>query len=208
MKKIFKFYALPLYILVHPFDGFYEMKHQQKGTLKLALFNFLMVCVSVSFLNQYTSLRIVTRHPHTLSSLQDFIMLTVALLLFCVANWAVTTLTDGEGKFKEILMACCYAMTPIVLTFIPLAGISNAMAEQESGFFFMILYFAIAYAVLLGFIGLVSIHNYTPSKAIITIFLTFIAVLIIVFLFALLLTLWQQLVVFVNSIYIELMFRR
>ena len=207
LKKIFRFYSLPMYILVHPFNGFYNMKHQKEGTVKFALFNFFLVCLSVSIMNQYTSIRIIDAHPAAGNSLWVFSTNTMVLLLFCISNWAVSTITDGEGKFKEILMVCCYAMTPIVLTFVPVTILSNFLAEAESGFFFMIRTFALGYSVLLGFLGLVSIHNYTPSKAIITIFLTFVAVLVIVFLVALLISMVQLLLIFTRSVYTEITFR-
>ncbi|MCL1995134.1 MAG: YIP1 family protein, partial [Defluviitaleaceae bacterium] len=64
-----------------------------------------------------------------------------------------------------------------------------------------------AYFVFLVFAGLVTVHNYTASKAVSTVFLTFVALLVIVFLITLLFTLWQQLVVFAYSVYTEIMFR-
>jgi hypothetical protein len=134
-------------------------------------------------------------------------MLTGALILFCVSNWSVTSLTDGEGRFKDIIMAVCYAMSPLVLTIVPATILSNFISADEAGFYFMILAIGMIYFVFLVFAGLVTVHNYTAGKALFTIFLTFVALLIIVFLITLLLTLWQQLWVFAYSIYTEMMFR-
>jgi hypothetical protein len=143
----------------------------------------------------------------SLNSLGDFSALTGMLLLFCVANWSVTSLTNGEGKLKEIFMAICYAMTPLVLTIAPAAIISNFLTTEEAGFYFMVLFIGMAYFLFLAFVGLVTVHNYSPSKAIFTVVLTFLALLIIVFLLALLLTLWQQVLNFINSVYNEIIFR-
>ena len=207
LKRIFRFYSLNMYILVRPFDGFYNMKHLNKGTVRMALLNFFLVCLSVAIMNQYTSVRIVDAHPAAGNSIMVFTTNIMALVLFCVSNWAVSTITNGEGRFKDIVMAVCYAMTPIVLTFIPVTILSNFLAYGESGFYFMIVYFAMGYSVLLGFLGLVSVHNYSPSKAIITIFLTVVAVLVIVFLMALLVSMVQLLVMFLRSVYTELILR-
>jgi len=198
---------LPFYIMAHPFDGFYALKHQKEGRLWLAIVMFLLVCVSYSFNNQYASIVVNERNPLSLNSFRDFNMLVGMLILFCVSNWSVTSLTDGEGKFKEIVMAVCYAMIPLVLTIAPAAILSNFFSQEESGFYYMILSVGVAYFIFLVFAGLITIHNYTATKALITVFLTFVALLVIVFLITLLFTLWQQLWVFVYSIYTELMFR-
>ena len=196
-----------MYILIHPFDGFYSMKFEKEGTMRLAIINFFMVCLSYSFMNQYTGILVAQRHPNSVNSMFDFFMLTTALILFGISNWAVTSLTDGEGKFYEIIMACCYALTPVVLTFIPVTVLSNFLSINETGFFTMIVTAAIVYSILLAYIGLVVVHNYTAIKAVKTVILTFIALLIILFLFTLLFSLLQQLAVFIESLYIEITFR-
>lgn len=207
IKKILYSYALPMRIMVRPFSGFYAMKFEGKGTVKLALFNFLLVAVSFSFSNQYASVLVNDRHPLTLNSLVDVTMLSAALILFCVSNWAVTSLTNGEGRFKDIIMAVCYAMTPLVLTIVPAAILSNFLSAEEVGLYFLLMSAGMAYFVFLVFIGLVTVHNYGAAKAVITVILTFVALLIIVFLLTLLFTLWTQLWGFAYSLYTELMFR-
>jgi len=207
IKRIFGFYALPLYILISPIKGFYEMKFENRGTLKLAIANFLLMCVSLAFLTQYTSILAVPRHPMAMHSLWQFAQVTIMLILFCVSNWAVTSLTDGEGKVKEILMMVCYAMTPIVILTIPATIFSNMLAAQEMAFFNLIIQFSMVWFVALVFIGLIVIHNYTVTKAITTVILTFFALLIVVFVITLMFTLFQQLYVFVWSISREITLR-
>jgi len=163
LKRIFRFYSLPLYLIFRPISGFYAMKFEKQGTLRIAIFNFIMMCISFVFVNQYSSLLVNQRHPLSLNSLSDILTLAGALILFCTANWAVTSLTDGEGKFKEIFMAICYAMTPLILLLIPAAILSNAFTMQETGFYFMIINFTIGWFVLLVFIGLLIVHNYTVT---------------------------------------------
>jgi hypothetical protein len=116
-------------------------------------------------------------------------------------------LTDGEGRFKDIIMVVCYAMTPIVLTFIPAALFSNILTAEEGAFYFMIINLAIAWFAILVFAGLVTVHNYTATKAVATVLLTFVSLLIIVFLITLLFTLLQQLYIFLYSLYTEISFR-
>jgi hypothetical protein len=207
LKKIFSFYALPIYILGRPFVGFYAMKYENKGTLKLALFNFLAVCISYAISDQYASLLVNDSHPMMRNSLYGMLVLTATLLLFCISNWSVTSLTDGEGRFKDIIMAVCYAMTPLILTIVPATLLSNILAADEVGLYHLLLTVGMVYFIILVFIGLITVHNYGAAKAFLTVLLTFVAILIIVFLIALLFTLWFQLYGFGYSVYTELIFR-
>jgi len=207
VKKVFKFYSLPMYIMAHPFDGFYAMKYQKEGTLKIAFLNLMLLLISYAINDQYASLVVNPQNPLSLNSLMNWVMIIGALILFCVSNWSVTSLTDGEGRLKDIFMAVAYAMTPLVLTIVPATILSNFLSLDEAAFYYMIMSVGMIYFIFLVYAGLVVVHNYTASKALLTIFLTFVALLIIVFLITLLLTLWQQLWVFARSIYTELMFR-
>jgi len=207
IKRLFSFYSLPLMMLVRPINGFYEMKFEKRGTLRLALLNFVLTGIAFAFMNQYTSILITERHPLALNSWSDFQYMAMAVVLFCVSNWAVTSLTDGEGKLKEIFMTVCYAMTPLVILLIPATLFSNILTGPEAAFYHLIVSLAVIWFVLLLFIGLIVVHNYTVTKAIGTAVLTFVSLLVILFLITLFFTLIQQLYTFINSIYRELSFR-
>ncbi|MCL2187878.1 MAG: YIP1 family protein [Defluviitaleaceae bacterium] len=207
VKRVFGFYSLPLYIMGRPFAGFYAMKYEHQGTMKIAFLNFALVCISYAISDQYASILANDAHPLQRNSLFGMMMILGALLLFSIANWSVTALTDGEGKLKDIIMAICYAMTPLVLTIAPAAVISNFLSTDEMGLYHLLMAAGMIYFVVLVFAGLITVHNYGAIKALLTILLTFVAILVIAFLISLLLTLWTQLFSFAYSVYTELMFR-
>jgi len=207
MKLLKKYYGLPFYILFHPFDGFYRMKFEREGRMAVAFINFFLLWFSISFMNQYTSITAAQPHPLSYNSLADGASIFGILVLWSVSNWSVTSLMDGEGKFKEIFMANCYAMLPLILILAPAAAISNLFTDTESAFYFMMITVAIIWFIILAYIGMVVVHDYTAGKALATLLLTFIALLIIVFLGTLLIALLQQMYGFGMSLYTELAFR-
>ena len=207
MKTIKKYYSLPFYILFHPFDGFFRMKFEREGKMRVAFINFFLLWLSISFMSQYTSITATQPHPLSFNSLAEGASIFIILILWSVSNWSVTSLMDGEGKFKEIFMANCYAMTPLILILAPAAAISNLFTETESAFYFMLITAAIIWFIILAYVGMVVVHDYTAGKALATVFLTFIALLIIVFLGTLLVALLQQMYGFGMSLYTELAFR-
>ena len=39
--------------------------------------------------------------------------------LWTISNWCLTTLFDGEGSYKDIFIATCYSLMPLVIILIP-----------------------------------------------------------------------------------------
>ena len=135
--------------------------------------------------------------------------LTVLLpfLLWCVANWSLTTLADGEGSFKSIVITTAYSLLPLSLINIPLAIISNFMVQTEAQFYSFFVGLAMVWMVLLLFVGMMTIHDYELGKNVIISICTIIAMLFIAFLGMLFVNLVQRMISFVISLYQELAFR-
>lgn len=204
-KKTLK---LPLYIMVHPADGFQEMKYEKRGRLWIALINMVLLWLSYIVQKQYTGFALNTGDPMAVNSLADLVIVAALLLLFCTANWSVTTLTDGEGSFRDIAMALGYSLTPINLIFIPATLISRMMVENEGSFFYLLIGLALVWSALLLFIGIYTVHNYSVGKTLVTFLFTFAAMLVIIFLLGLIFSLLQQAFIFVKSVYQEIVFRQ
>ena len=65
------------------------------------------------------------------------ILAGVILLYFilCVGNWSVTCLMEGEGRFKDILIAVGYALFPMLATTVAATAVSHLVAENEEAFY-------------------------------------------------------------------------
>lgn len=201
-----EYFENPLYTLTHPVDGFYTMKHG-KGKTSLIFVNLFLFCISYSFQRQYAGFVINENNPLSYNSLMDMFSICLVFALWCIGNWSITTLMNGEGKFKEIAMSAAYALTPMILTFIPATLFSNLLVEAEKEFYFIIMGIAIFWFLVLLFVGTMSVHNYTVAKTVQTIFLTFISIMIILFIMLLVGSLINQVYNFFRSLYTEIIYR-
>lgn len=195
------------YTIGHPADGFYEIRHRGRGSVPLAiLFVFLFgVCFSAN--RQYAGFVVNTVNPMSVNSPAEITAVFLLFLLFCVGNWSITCLMNGEGRFKDIVTVVGYAMLPLTLTFVPAILLSQVVASDEEAFYYMLMAIGIIWFVFLLLIGIMTIHNYTLGKTLLTMLLTFVAMLIIIFVAMLLITLIGQVVSFVRSLYNEIMLR-
>ncbi|WP_337104413.1 YIP1 family protein [Paenibacillus sp. YIM B09110] len=196
-----------LHVAFHPFDGFWDLKYENKGKLRVALAILLGVTVMMILKRQYSGYVVNFNYPLDLNSINELKYIVFPFLLWCIANWSLTTLMDGEGKFKEIVIATGYAMLPLILLYLPNLLLSNVITLREASFYYLLESVATLWFVWLMFIGTMTVHQYTVMKTIMTMLLTIVVMGVIIFLGLLFFSLIQQIVGFVYTIYQELSLR-
>ncbi|WP_438431218.1 YIP1 family protein [Gorillibacterium sp. sgz500922] len=201
------FLSFPLHLIVHPFDGYWDMKYEQKGKLRVAVTLIFLAFLAIVVQKQYAGFLVNFNDPRQLNNLNELIYFVFPFFLWCISNWAVTTLMEGEGKFKEIVMASSYALVPIILVYFPMTFLSRFMAQEETSFYHLFNTVAAIWFVLLLFVGIMTVHQYTASKTILTMILSLIVMVIIVFLGSLVFSMLLQIYEFIANVYRELIFR-
>ena len=209
MKKYFskEKWSYLMYTMSHPMDGFYWIRHRDCGSVPIAI--LLVICFSLCFsLNRIGANFIVNDvEPAAVDSLEELSGILLLYVLLCVANWSITCLMNGEGRMKDIAVAIGYACAPLIPAFLIATALSHFITAEEAAFYTIIIGSGVAYAVILALIGIMQVHNYTLGKTLQTLFLTFVAMLIIIFLGLLLADMIGQVVNFFRSLYIEIIFR-
>ena len=201
------FLKFPFYVLTHPIDGYYEMKHERRGLLRVAFFYIAIHGVSGILEYNYTGFIFNTINPNTFRMFRSIIVSLVPYMIFVVANWSITSLMDGKGKFKEIFMVVGYAFFPSVCLRIINIFLSNYFTMDESFFYHAIAAFGYALTIIMIFMGIRSIHEYSVLRALSTVFLSLVSMLVIVFIGLLAIGLAQQIAVFIQTIIKELTLR-
>jgi hypothetical protein len=196
------------YTIFHPFNGYWDMKFEKKGRIWFALLLLAILAALYLMKQQYTGFifnpKMTRIQANTFDQVKNVIL---PFFLWCVANWSITTLMDGEGKFKEIFMVTAYALIPIILFQIPLIVFSNIITIQEASFYHLLDFIATIWFVGLLFVGMLTVHQYSIPKTIATMLLTLVVIGIILFIGLLFFSLLQEILTFFSTIYKELSFR-
>lgn len=196
-----------LHVITHPFDGFWDLIHEKKGTLAAAhtfLILFLVVRVMKLILTSFQFINAPIQH---INIFEEASSLALPFLVLCVANWAMTTLFEGKGRFRDIYMAMCYALVPYILIQLPMVIISNGLTFEEGSIFSIMLSVSVIWCCFLVFIGLMQVHDYGPGKTLIFVFATIFGALVILFLILVFFSLLSDAVGFFVSLYREVAFR-
>jgi len=196
-----------LYVITHPFDGFWDLIHEKRGTLAAAhtfLFLFLLVRVLKLML---TSFQFISAPVQYMNIFEEAASLLLPFLILCLANWALTTLFDGKGRFPDIYMAMCYALVPYILIQLPMTIISNGLTFEEGSFFTVMLSISVIWCVFLVFVGLMEVHDYGPGKTLIFIGVTIVGAAVIIFLVLTFFSLLSDAIGYFVSLYREIVYR-
>ncbi|MBQ8849262.1 MAG: YIP1 family protein [Clostridia bacterium] len=194
------------HVIFHPFDGFWDMKHEKRGSLRAAI-TILAVTIA-GFYYQNIGQGYIMNPTGAYSTIFSTITsVLVPLFLWVVANWCLTTLFDGEGSFKDIFIATCYALTPMPIIMIPATIASNFILASETGILSLIITIAFIWAGILIFFGTMVTHDYSMGKNVITTLGTIVGMVIIMFIAILFSTLLGKLVSFATNIVTELQYR-
>ena len=194
-------------ILSKPIDSFYEIRYRDKGSVPLAIICVFVLSALFTVNRVFAGFVINEINPRTIDGVTEMGAFFLLLGLFCVGNWSVTCLMEGEGRMRDIITVAGYSMLPVALALGPATLISNVISLEEAAFYNVILGVSIAWTAVLLLLGIMTVHNYTLLKTIITLVLTFITILILIFIGLLMMDLLNQIYGFLYSIYTELVFR-
>ena len=83
---------------------------------------------------------------------------------------------------KDIYIATMYALKPYIITAIPLLLLSHCLSTDEAFIYTSLSTIVTLWVLALMFFGMMTTHDYTLSKGILTAVLTIVGILLIIFL--------------------------
>ncbi len=198
--------AYGFHVIMHPFDGFWDLKHEKRGSVRASL-TFIAMTMLIFFYQDMAEGYVMDPYRDYMFIWVDIISVGLPLLLFIIANWCLTTLFDGEGSFKDVVIASGYALLPVTLITLPATILSNYVTDSEKGIITFLLVVGYVWMGLLLVAGTQVTHDYTTGKNFVTILGTIVGIAFLMFIAVLFSTLIVKLVSFVVNIVKEVQYR-
>ena len=195
------------HILTHPLDGFWDMKYEKRGRGYIAAFGILLMIISGVFTGEVAGFLFNMTKFVPVNVFFEAEKVLVIFIVFVIGNWSVTTLLDGKGTFKDIALTFGYACFPIGLIQIPTALLTNLFTYREGVYVNLLYNGAWLWFFVLLFLGIMTIHQYTVFKMVLTTVVTVVAMAVIVFVYLLFFSLLTQMGTFIMAIVKEITFR-
>ncbi len=202
-------YKYGFYIMRHPFDGFWDMKFEGRGSMTSAT-GILITVLVLNIISIYATGYIATgSNSVSMTNLlvKGVLSILLPVGLWCIANWSMTSLMNGSGTLKNVYMYTCYSLTPFIIGMPILMILSNMLTLDEMGLYTIVQTLMLIWVGFLIFCGTLSVHQYTAIKTVGTIIFTIVAMAVVVFLFLLSVTILQQITDFISLLFEEISLR-
>ena len=128
-------------------------------------------------------------------------------IAFILCNWAITTIMDGKGRFLEIWTFCAYALMPYILGMTVVVILSNVLTGDEGAFYEMARWLVLIWTGFSMFIAIKEVHQFSVRKTVATLLLTFMGMVIVVIIVAILYSVFGQFVGFLATLGTEITLR-
>ena len=192
---------------IHPFGAFDDIKYKGRGSVIIALV-ILVLYYFVNVLKETASGFIATQIDiHTYNTLFTLAETVGLLLLWSVANWLICSSFAGKGNFKEVLIATCYSMIPLMLFTAVRVVLSHFISLTGLAVVDAIGTVVLIYTFFLLSVAIMTVQEYDFFKFLATGIVTVLFMVLIVFVIFLVGVLLQQVGEFIVSIFKEIFYR-
>lgn len=194
-------------VMRHPIDGFYELRMEGKVSTFSATILLVLYFLIHLFTVLTTNFLFTNINTSSVSLTTETYSVFIPVFAWIVSNYLVSTINDGEGRFRDVYRGTLYALSPYIVFAAPIAVMSLAMTNME-----LVLYtFArdgmVLWSALLMFFMLKEVHGYELGETFRNIFVTIIGMMVMAILAFILFGLSNQVIDFVHSVSQEVIIR-
>ncbi|GGD57274.1 YIP1 family protein [Paenibacillus nasutitermitis] len=152
------------YVMLHPYEGFYRIKERKVSYLTLLIIMLLAIALTVC--RTYWTGFVFDPEPAAFKDpWTPLLKLLGVWSTWVVANYLVSTVKDGEGRFREVLQASVYALVPYILLMAPVIVLTNIVVLEERIIVDGLLQVMWLWVALLLFVMTQVIHNFDFMEA-------------------------------------------
>ncbi len=184
-----------------PADSFYYIKKDLRGSLAFAILLYTWVILA-RILSLYLTGFTFSPYPSPawIPVEREVVYAILAILLWNAANYLVSTISDGEGSLRHVIIGSAYSLFPYALFALPIALLSNLLTLNEIFLYDFSTQLMWFWTGLMLFIMVKEVHNYSLSETIRNILTTLFTMALFLLTGYILFVLFNQLYEFVLAI--------
>jgi tetratricopeptide (TPR) repeat protein len=192
----------------YPADSFYYIKRNLRGSLVFAALIFVWVIIV-----RVASLYVTGFIFNPFASVADIrvaneiTLVLVLLALWMAANYLVSTISDGEGRVRDVIIGTAYSLFPYALFMLPLALLTNVLTLNEIFLYTFTQNVIWVWTGLMLVIMVKEVHNYSAGETVRNLLMTLFTMALFVLTAYILYVLFNQLFDFISAILQELSLR-
>ena len=207
LTRVKKEITFCFYSLRHPAIAFDGVKWNGKGSMVMAAFTVIAFFLSQVLRFLSTGFIFNYNNPDNLSVISTFAITVGGFLVFWLTSIAVGYLMPSEATGRQYFIVGAYALMPTVLATLTVIVCSNFVGLQMNIFLVMLTNIGYAWTLVILLAGLFQVTQMRFGECVASLFLTAFGMLAVLIILYLLFSLYQQIYVFVYTLFSEIMFR-
>lgn len=191
-----------------PSDSFYYIKKKERGSLLFAGIIYVWV-VAVRVLSLYLTGFVFNSYPDVafIPVGNEIVMTLLLIILWNAANYLISTISDGEGRVRDVIIGTAYSLFPYALFMLPIALLTNVLSLNEAFLYSFTMNLVLAWTGLMLFIMVKEIQNYSFWETVRNVLITIFTMALFVLTGYILYVLFNQLFDFISAIFQEVRLR-
>lgn len=156
-----------------PADSFYYIKTKERGSLQFAFIIYAWVVV-VRVLSIFFTAFIFSPYstPSEIRLEYEIVYVVLAIFIWNASNYLISTISDGEGRVRDVVIGTAYSLFPYALFALPIALFSNLLSLNETFLYTFSMNLMWVWVGIMLVMMVQEIHNYSFSETIRNILLT------------------------------------
>lgn len=193
--------------LRHPADTMFFLRNDYAGSLPAAMLLYLLGFAALVLNYYFKGFAFQVHDPQETSVLSIAILYFGVLMFLVLANYLVATITEGEGRLRDVFVITAYALLPMMLLLAGTALLSHVLTMNEVFFIRAGETVGWCWTVILMVLGFAQAHRFTPRQTVVNVLLTlFLIAIALIVLFVLFMFL-DQLYSFLYTVVREVLYR-
>lgn len=191
----------------HPFDTFSKIRYKNEGSTLIAIIMTVAFYLSGLVFSLCCDFRFSDMQSGSFNSIFQLLRTSGLILLFSVANWAISVLMHGIGKFKHVFIVTAYSTLPMIIYNIVAIPVSYLITAADSSLLGGLKIVALAITFITLCVGLMMVHDFSFPRVLgsgIVACLLMFLIIFVLFVFGILVS---QLVEFVITLLVEGIYR-
>lgn len=205
--KILRELRFGMKVFRHPMDTFHEIKHEGKSSVITAAILYVLFVVLNIIAIFTTGFIFNTNNLENYNVLSSFLGTLGFLMLFVFANYLISSLSSGEGWFKDVFIGTAYCLMPFIVMTVPIILLSNVLTLNEIFIYNSVLLFRDLWMYTLILLMVIEIHNYRMRELIKNMLLTIFTMAVMVAILVLIYLLVVQMYDYISSVIREVWIR-
>lgn len=195
------------FYMKHPVDGSYGLAREGRASWAVPM--ILMAIMIIEYvINKYFGgflWKMIRDGRYEL--LTDIGIIIIGIFAVTICNYLVCTINDGEGTVKKILCYVTYSLRPYLILTPVIFILSHVLTVNEQVVISLLRVVMYGWILVIGFIGIKEVNQYTVKETIKVILLTIFTILIMALLIFIIYILWAQVFDFISEIVGEVVYR-